>query len=421
MEPKLNSEHRPQTESTAPCDSLGAEIENWLSELARQESHIGSLLRQPAERQQADGYAATLREICQQPVTWTATASLVCTARTRLREVIGGCRAVVLTGSGSSEYAGACVAPGLGRSLGIGAYSIGAGWLLTGGAHALPPERPLLLVSLARSGDSPESAAVVAQLLAADNEVRHLAVTCNRDGRLAREFSAGGRLVPVVLDERTNDRSLVMTSSFTNMVLAAGFLGWLDRPDDYLRGAGLMAGMARALLLDNGDRLAEAAASGFGRALFLGSAARYGAAREAALKMLEMTDGRVPAIAETYLGLRHGPMSAVHGDALVVCFLSCAAARPYELDLIRELNAKGLGARKVIVGERIPPELLQPDDIAVECPGMAEAGGDGAPVIDALAGQLLAFFRCRQEGLKPDSPSASGAIRRVVGTFQIHG
>ena len=38
--------------------------------------------------------------------------------------------------------------------------------------------------------------------------------------------------------------------------------------------------------------------------------------------MLEMTAGRVIAISETCLGLRHGPMSMVHGDALVVCFLS---------------------------------------------------------------------------------------------------
>ena len=47
-----------------------------------------------------------------------------------------------------------------------------------------------------------------------------------------------------------------------------------------------------------------------------------GAAREASLKLLEMTEGRVRTLAETFLGLRHGPMSTVHGDTLIAGFLS---------------------------------------------------------------------------------------------------
>jgi len=66
--------------------------------------------------------------------------------------------------------------------------------------------------------------------------------------------------------------------------------------------------------------------------------------------MLEMTAGRVVTLCETYLGLRHGPMSYVHEDSLIVAFLSSnPVLRAYESDLLRELDHKGLGLLKIIV------------------------------------------------------------------------
>ena len=61
--------------------------------------------------------------------------------------------------------------------------------------------------------------------------------------------------------------------------------------------------------------------------------------------MLEMTAGEVTTFPETYLGLRHGPMAAVDEGALVVCFLSAdPVVRAFEVDLMRELDRKKLGA-----------------------------------------------------------------------------
>jgi tagatose-6-phosphate ketose/aldose isomerase len=155
--------------------------------------------------------------------------------------------------------------------------------------------------------------------------------------------------------------------------------------------------------------------------VYLGSGGRYGAARESALKMLEMTAGRVTTFPETYLGLRHGPMAAVNQEALVVCFLSSdPTIRAYEVDLVRELDRKKLGARKVIVGDEVPADLVGAEDLAVDLPGLAAVGDDGAPLLDVLVGQLLAFFRCRAIGLRPDMPSDDGVISRVVEGFAIH-
>jgi tagatose-6-phosphate ketose/aldose isomerase len=225
----------------------------------------------------------------------------------------------------------------------------------------------------------------------------------------------------VVLDDKTCDRSLVMTSSFTNMVLAGRLLALTAEPQDYEARVLRLAGLAAQVLLRHGDGLAAAARSAFRSAVYLGSGGRYGSAREAALKMLEMTSGRVMTFPETYLGLRHGPMCAVDEEALVVCFLSTdGVARAYEVDLVRELNRKGLGARKVLVGADVPADLVAPGDLVVDVPGLGSVDDDDAPVLDVLVGQILAFFRCMVTGLRPDSPSDDGIISRVVETFEIH-
>jgi tagatose-6-phosphate ketose/aldose isomerase len=137
--------------------------------------------------------------------------------------------------------------------------------------------------------------------------------------------------------------------------------------------------------------------------------------------MLEMTAGRVTTMSETYLGVRHGPMTYVHDDTLVLCFLSSdPTLRAYEADLLRELDQKQLGLRKVIVGEDVPGRLVHENDVVLECEGLAQIGDENFPVIDVLAAQLLAFFRCLEMGLRPDSPSEDGVINRVVQTFHLY-
>ncbi len=404
-----------------------SEIEGWFGQLRARVPSLAGLLDAPAEARNLRGYDYTIAEILQQPVTWNETAARVAGLSQVLRSLVfgsrgkGAVRAVMLTGSGSSNYVGECVAPALQSELGLPVRAIGGGDLLTHPDSAALPGRPCLLVSIARSGNSPESAAAVEHFLETEPECRHLFLTCNSQGRLATAYRDDGRTRALVLDDRTNDRSLVMTGSFTNLVLASRFLGFLDRPDEYREVVDRLGKIARALLLDHADVLAEVANDDFRYAVYLGAGCRYGAAREAGLKLMEMSAGRVRVMAETYLGLRHGPMAAIHDDTLIVCFLSGDPhARAYEMDLIRELNGKGLGRRKIIVGEGIAQELLHTGDVAVDCPGLKDAGDENAPVIDVLAGQLLAFHHCLATGLRPDSPSPEGVISRVVKSFRIH-
>jgi D-galactosamine 6-phosphate deaminase/isomerase len=404
---------------------LRTTVAEWLAHLDPT-TEIGRLLGRPDEERRARGYEHTLREICQQPVTWIETASALASDSGRLARVMdsagilrpGG--TMILTGSGSSLYAGECLALPLQEALGVSVQAVPAGTLLTHPHGSVPLADPYLVVSFARSGNSPESRAVVDSLLERDDRGRHLIITCNRDGALVTGLASHPRVDSVVLDEKTQDKSLVMTSSFTNMVLAGRFLAWTGAPGEALPQLAATAEAAAALIERDSDDLAGVARSGFRRAVYLGSGCRMGSAHEAGLKMLEMTAGRVPSMSESFLGLRHGPMSAIHPDTLIVAFLSSdPVVRAYEVDLLCEVDRKDLGARKVVVGSDLPADLpTRAGDRFVECgPGLADAD---LAVLDVLVGQILAFHVCLEEGLRPDSPSAAGVINRVVERFTIH-
>ncbi|HEY6183143.1 MAG TPA: hypothetical protein VIW67_12915 [Terriglobales bacterium] len=393
----------------------------WLRALTKRQPKAAELLAKNPEEQQRLGYFHTLREICQQGSTWIQTCELMQRRSSSLNASLDDITSLLLTGSGSSEYVGNCVEQVLQNELSIPVQALGGGIILAHGSKGIPPNRPALMVSIARSGDSPESVGALALLLKAEPEIRHVVVTCNKNGSLATTFQNESRVTVVTLDEATNDKGLVMTSSFTNLVLAARFLGLLDHPQRYRTIAERASTIAERIIGEYFGTLAATAKTLFKRAVFLGDGARFGAAREASLKMLEMTAGRVTTLCETYLGLRHGPMSYVHEDCLIVAFLSSdPMLRAYESDLLRELDRKDLGLLKIIVGEDIPQELVRKDDVVVECPGLKELGDENSPIVDVLVGQLLAFFRCMHEGLRPDSPSESGVISRVVQSFTLH-
>jgi tagatose-6-phosphate ketose/aldose isomerase len=408
-------------------EELNGSVDDWLASLASLPGEVGALLAASPVEQDRRGYAHTLREICQQPITWMETgarvAGRVALVEDSLASVNGDARpgAIVLTGSGSSLYAGECLSLALQGALGIPVHPIPAGMVLTDPAGCLADRVPSLMVSFARSGNSPESCGAVDAVRESMPLCRHLVITCSGQGRLATRYRDDPRVATVVLDERTNDRSLVMTSSFTNMVLAGRLLALTRDVDGYRARVSAIAGQAADLLLGQSDALARTARGDFRTAVYLGSGNRYGAAREAALKMLEMTGGQVKTFAETYLGLRHGPMCAIDDHALVVCFLSTdPVIRAYEVDLLRELNQKKLGAQKVLVGPGVPADLVSAGDVVIDPAGLAAIADEDAPVLDVVVGQLLAFFRCLHMGLRPDAPSDEGVISRVVGDFAIH-
>jgi tagatose-6-phosphate ketose/aldose isomerase len=346
----------------------------------------------------------TWQEIAQQPLLWPTTVDRVRAAADRLNlpDRMQTLR-VLLTGAGSSAYAAASVA-----SAWPGALAVPTTDLL------VDAERHLhgvgAVISLARSGNSPESAAVVERVRTLRPEIFQLAITCNDENLLAQSGLDG----LIVLDPRTNDRSLVMTGSFSNLVLAGLMLAQSQAVQQH---AGAASERAHSLLVAIDKQCQRIAASVVDRIVVLSSSPLLGWGREASLKILEMTAGRFPVMTESYLGLRHGPMSFLRADTLVLCLLSSDPVRRlYEVDLIEELRSKKLGYSVAITGPADDASVFGEVIPAVQ----PHAPDDLRTPFEILIPQLLGYHLSLRLGLNPDNPSPDGVIKRVVQGVKIH-
>lgn len=346
----------------------------------------------------------TWREISAQPQLWPLTVATVAEESARIpRNVWPAAGRVVLTGAGTSAYAAEAIAAAW-----PGAVAIPSTDLLVDGRRLLADAG--VLISLARSGNSPESAPVVELARKLRPSLYQLAIVCNASGALAS--SAVDHVL--ALDPRTDDKSLVMTSSFSNLVVAGLTLA---RPQAFREQVATAATRATALL-DSIQRAAQAAAAhAADRILVLASSPLAGWRFETALKLLEMNAGRYAVLSESYLGLRHGPMIFAGPDTLVVCLLSSdPTRRAYELDLIAELRDKKIG---YLVG--IADEALAGSVFDLVIPSVAPNLEDTLRTpFEILAAQFLGYHLSLRNGLNPDNPSPDGVINRVVQGVVIH-
>ena len=375
------------------------------------------------------GLVHTPREIRQQPDTWRRTYELFAEAAGGVRDFLAGAGltegegvrpTVYLVGAGTSDYIGRALTSLLRREWRCEVQAVPSTDLLTDLDDYCIPGRPYLWVSFSRSGDSSEGVAVIEAALERHPSVRHLIVTCNGGGRMAREFGGRENVFVLVLDDAVNDRGLAMTSSFSNMVLAGQCLAHVHHLNPYGRVVEELAARGEGFLGAAADAAAALVAGRFTKFCFLGTGALRAVAVESALKVVELTAGRVYTWSESYLGVRHGPLSAVDAETLVVGFLSNdERRRAYELDLLGEVKGKRLAGRIVAVWPGCEPQSGEFD--ASLSLGLSQRFDDVyRPPLDVVFGQLLGLFSSLGQGLKPDTPSPEGAISRVVAGVQIH-
>jgi tagatose-6-phosphate ketose/aldose isomerase len=346
----------------------------------------------------------TMPEILRQPLLWPVTLKDVRTAseRMQLTAKLQNAR-VLLTGAGTSAYAATAVASAWPRACAVPTTDL-----------LVDAERYLVdvdtVISLARSGDSPESTAVVERVRALRPDILQLAIVCNEHGALSQSSLDG----VITLDPRTNDQGLVMTGSFSNLVLAGLALA---KPDTVAASVDALSARATELLPEIDRTCRRVADRTHDRIVILSSSPLLGWAREAGLKTLEMTAGHFPVVAETHLGLRHGPMSFVKPDTLVLCLLSNdPVRRRYEDDLIDELRTKKIGYLVGIVDPGASNGLF--DEVI---PAVAPQAVDALRTpYEILGPQLIGYHLSLRIGLNPDNPSPNGVINRVVQGVRIH-
>ncbi|MBQ5940250.1 SIS domain-containing protein [Massilia sp. AB1] len=365
-----------------------------------------TLLQRSQQAWRDIGGLHTAEEIAQQPALWGALYANLRSERERVEAFLGGCLAnplqrVILTGAGSSAYVGEIVADEINAAWPAQVRALATTTLLTHPELYLDANAPTLLVSFARSGDSPESLAAVNLVRELVPGARLLNITCNAEGRLARESAADPNSFNLLMPAASCDRGFAMTSSFTCMLLAA--LGVLGKGDQLDRIAALSQLAEQALLAWEapvaalGGTVAE-------RVVYLGSGPLEGLAKESALKLLELTGGRVTAMANTPLGFRHGPKSVLNGASAVLVFNSSRAlSRRYEADLVEEVRRDGIAQRVLTIGPG--------GDFDVDTPGLPDAWL--APLWLLFAQQYALHLSATLQ-LTPDNPFASGTVNRVV-------
>jgi tagatose-6-phosphate ketose/aldose isomerase len=321
---------------------------------------------------------------------------------------------IVLTGAGTSAFIGECVAPALLRHSKRAVSAIATTDITGGPNNYLLADGPTLLVSFARSGNSPESEAALEFAARCVPDCHHLIFTCNADGVLNRRASRLPNARVILLPEETNDRSFAMTSSFTAMLLAAAQTFRVPLGV----GAAALAQSAQHGRESWLPRMQDIVAQRFERIIYLGANELKGLARESALKMLELTDGNIVSVADTPLGFRHGPKTILNSRTLVVLFLSNDPySRRYDLDLLAELRADGIAGRVLAMtaGQGGP---VHADDVSM--PGLSEASDLGLCLPFAVFAQSLALLESLSLGLRPDNPNAAGAVSRVVKGVSIY-
>jgi tagatose-6-phosphate ketose/aldose isomerase len=267
----------------------------------------------------------TAKEIEQQPGSWLRTHEDLMRNAGRVNDFLAPLLArdnlrIILTGAGTSAFAGTCLAPSLSRIVGRPFEAIPTTDIVSGPEHNLHRKIPTLLVSFARSGNSPESTAAVQLADSMLDECYQLVFSCNPDGNLYRHCKDRANCLALLMPEETNDKAFAMTSSFSCMLLAA--TGVFTGIEALGKKLSQIAVLADDLIRTRNDEIREIAEVNFSRVIYLGSNGMAGLAQEASLKLLELTDGRVLTMHESPLGVRHGPKSILNEDSLVVIFMS---------------------------------------------------------------------------------------------------
>ena len=365
----------------------------------------------------------TEEEIRQQPASWIRSLNNIDNLRASIDNFLAPLLRkrelrIVLTGAGTSAFIGDIISPWLASHTGKNITAVPTTDLVTNPMDYLSAAHPLLLVSFARSGNSPESVAAVELANQCVPECYHLSITCNEAGSLYQTAVNSDNAYALLMPAETHDRGFAMTSSITTMMASCLAVFAPETINSHTFRD--VADRCQTILTSLGDF----SQSVFGndpwkRIVYLGSGGLQGAARESALKVLELTAGKLAAFYDSPTGFRHGPKSLVDRETLVVVFVSSHPyTRLYDLDLLAELRRDRQAMRVVAIAAETDPVIEAGPHILLP-PARTFIDMEQAFCFLMYA-QVFALSQSLRVGNTPDTPSASGTVNRVVQGVVIH-
>jgi tagatose-6-phosphate ketose/aldose isomerase len=368
------------------------------------------------------GALLTAREIAGQPQLWMNVVNNFYKCENEIQSFLQAAYAeiddIILTGAGTSAFIGLSLSGVFFRNTNIVTRAIATTDIVSHPNDFFNKQHTPLIISFARSGNSPES---VAGLKLADKLAKkcfHLIITCDENGELAK-YNSSNQTCVFVLPDDANDKSLAMTGSYSSMLLAGLMVVYIRQPKKIKQQIHLLSQAAENVFF-HASLLKNIAEKNFKRAVFLGSGSLFGTATEAALKLQELTDGNIICKTDSYLGLRHGPKAVINEETLVVYFLSSNDyVKRYEQDLVHAMKTGNNAMFQLGISEKHAAidDLHAQINFGVNDENIAE---DFLPVCEIVAGQLLGFYKSLQLGLMPDAPSVNGSISRVVQGVNIY-
>lgn len=370
----------------------------------------------------------TAKEIIQQPDTWRESVKNLIKNKIEIKSFIDSFLSkkefrIILTGAGTSAFAGEVCEPYLTSLLNKRVEAIATTDLVASPKSYFIKGMPTLLISFARSGNSPESVHAVNLASQLVDDLYQIVITCNENGKLAKNTVNDEKSLLLLMPPQTNDLGFAMTSSFTTMVLNAMAVFNINNIENFSSDVDKLSNSVNDFIENNIEKVTSLSNEDFERIVYLGSSTSKGIARESALKVLELTAGKVNASYDTPLGFRHGPKSVVDDKTVSVIYISNDEyTRKYDLDLAKEMLAHKKNDKVVIVGDNIEEDILNKADYVfnVENINYTVENEVLLPLQQIIFGQMLSLLKSVNLGITPDNPCPTGEVNRVVQGVILH-
>lgn len=366
----------------------------------------------------------TATEIRQQPELWRETYKLILDQKESIQRFINKNvdknTRIVLTGAGTSDYVGDTVALELNKKLEAKVEAIATTDIVSNPNEYIEKNVKTILVSYARSGNSPESIGAYDLFENNVDDITQIVITCNKDGDLAKRCVNNEKNMLVLMPEKSNDKSFAMTSSFSCMTLATLLIFDIENIEKNKEFVEIVSSQAEEILDNRWSEIKQLVDYESERVVYLGSGTLKGLCQEMALKNLELTSGQVTTICESVLGFRHGPKSILNDKTLVIIMATNEEyTKLYDIDLIKEIH-NDLGNHKLAVITYENDEIMKEN-----CSNYICVNGKTIPNIYKIFnymifGQMFGYLSSLKLNISPDNPRPDGTVNRVVKGVVIH-
>ena len=366
----------------------------------------------------------TATEIRQQPELWRETYKLILDQKENIQRFIDKNvdenTRIVLTGAGTSDYVGDKVVLELNKKLNARVEAIATTDIVSNPKEYIEKDTKTILVSYARSGNSPESIGAYDLFENNVNNIFQIVITCNKDGDLAKKCINNEKNMLILMPEKSNDKSFAMTSSFSCMTLATLLVFDIENIEKNKEFIEIVSLQAEEILDNRWLEVKELVDYECDRVVYLGSGMLKGLCQEMALKNLELTSGKVTTVCESVLGFRHGPKSIINDKTLVIIMATNEEyTKLYDIDLIKEIH-NDLGNHKLTVITYENDEAMKEN-----CSNYICINGESVPNIYKvfnymIFGQMFGYLSSLKLNISPDNPRPDGTVNRVVKGVVIH-